>query len=195
LFRKAGSYYFRKKIQPYLTLPGLVEMDETYLGSTKFNTSNKIGSVIRWIFGLFCRDTKITLMYYIKQKDQASCFNVCKKHIPAGNPIISDMHSIYCQLHSSTSNMTKHGWYHMWSNHSETMVHRKFLFVHSMNIECQWRVLKGKFSAINCAQKASTIQDWCNVFTMHRCILKSEHRYSFWLKMIRYYYQSSVEEL
>lgn len=41
VFRKAASYYYRKKIQPYLTLPGLVEMDETYLGNTKFNATNK----------------------------------------------------------------------------------------------------------------------------------------------------------
>ena len=37
LFKKAASYYFRKKVQPYLVLPGIVEMDETYLGGTKYN--------------------------------------------------------------------------------------------------------------------------------------------------------------
>jgi hypothetical protein len=69
IFRKAGSYYFRKKMQPFLVLPGVVEMDETYLGTTKFNCTKKMNTMVRWIFGLFCRSTKMSLLYYLKEKN------------------------------------------------------------------------------------------------------------------------------
>jgi len=71
VFRKAASYYYRKKIQPYLILPSVVEMDETYVGLTKFNCMDTFPQ-IRWIFGLHCRDTKIAVMYFIKDKTSDS---------------------------------------------------------------------------------------------------------------------------
>jgi hypothetical protein len=83
----------------------------------------------------------------------------------------------------------------MWSNHSETMVHVKFRFVHSLNIEREWLNLKRKFSTITWCQKASGIQDWCNVYTMHRSIIKNEYKYSFWLKMIKFYYHGMVNDI
>jgi hypothetical protein len=120
-------------------------MDETYLGSTKFNASLHQSVMIKWIFGLYCRTSKIAVMYYLKEKTQPHCLNVMKKHIMPGSSVISDMHSIYCNLHKSESNLTRYGWYHMWTNHSETMVHKKYEFIHSMNIEFSWGSLKRNF--------------------------------------------------
>lgn len=97
VYRKAASYYYRKKIQPYLTLPSIVEMDETYVGFSKFNCVENFPT-IRWIFGLHCRSTKLCVMYYIKEKNTENIFNICKKHILPGTTVISDMHSVYVNL-------------------------------------------------------------------------------------------------
>ena len=37
LFRLAASHYMRTRVQPYLRLPGPVEVDETYIGRRKFS--------------------------------------------------------------------------------------------------------------------------------------------------------------
>jgi len=77
VFRKAASHYFTKKIQPFLTLPGVVELDETYVGMTKFSMNDAFPN-IRWIFGLHCRSTKICLMYFIKDKNHDSIMKAIK---------------------------------------------------------------------------------------------------------------------
>jgi hypothetical protein len=72
-------------------------MDETYLGSSKYNCMDAVPTM-RWIFGLHDRDTKIVVMYYIKEKSKDNILNICKKHIATGTPVISDMHSVYVNL-------------------------------------------------------------------------------------------------
>ena len=92
----------------------------------------------------------------------------------------------------SKSNLTRYAIYHMWTNHAETMVHYKFRFLHTLNIEREWLHLKTKFALIKHARTPQAIQDWCNVFSMHKSVLKPEGRYDFWLQMIKYYYWDSV---
>ena len=112
-------------------------MDETYLGSTKFSVTDSFPS-IRWVYGLFDRKTKLSAMYYLKEKCHKNVAEIIKKHCKVGSTLISDMHSIYTDFGSNTSKLTKYGYYHMWCNHSETMVHYKFRFLHSLNIESEW---------------------------------------------------------
>ena len=64
LFRRASSHYFEKQIQPYLVFDDVIEMDETYLGLTKFSVTDTFPRV-RWVYGLFCRKSKLTVMYYL----------------------------------------------------------------------------------------------------------------------------------
>jgi len=80
----------------------------------------------------------------------------------------------------------------MWTNHSETMVHYKFRFIHTLNIEREWLHLKRKFALITHAHTDKAIQDWCNVYTMHKSIINPLCRYDFWLKMLKYYYWDNV---
>ena len=37
LFRRAASHYMAKYIQPYLKFPSIMEVDETFIGSTRFS--------------------------------------------------------------------------------------------------------------------------------------------------------------
>jgi len=64
IFRKACSYYIRTKYLPGLILPGPVEVDETKVSRQKIYWNAKKPRQ-RWVFGLYCRSTKIILLYYI----------------------------------------------------------------------------------------------------------------------------------
>ena len=56
---------------------------------------------MRWIFGMHDRKTKISLMYYLKEKSKDNIMNVCKKHIATGASVVSDMHSFYVTIGSN----------------------------------------------------------------------------------------------
>ena len=53
VFREAASNYVATRMHPYLKLPGIVEMDETYIGKKKFFRNDHYPH-IRWIFGMHC---------------------------------------------------------------------------------------------------------------------------------------------
>ena len=133
-------------------------------------------------------------MYYLKNKNHESIVPLMKRHLHSGGVLFSDMHSMYVHMHNAKSKLSPYGIYHMWTNHAETMVHYKYRFIHTLNIEREWLHLKRKFSMINFAHNAKAIQDWCNIYTIHKGILKPEFRYDFWLKMIRYYYFDMLQQ-
>jgi hypothetical protein len=54
LFRRAGSHYMAKFIQPYLKFPSIMEVDETFIGATRYSMLNPFPQV-RWVFGMHCR--------------------------------------------------------------------------------------------------------------------------------------------
>lgn len=187
LIRRASSHYFQKMIQPYLVFDEVIEMDETYIGTTRFSVVDSFPTM-RWIYGLFERRTKLTVMYYLKEKSHDRIIEVIKRHCKLGSTLMSDMHSLYVNFQQSQSKLCQHGYYHMWCNHSETMVHYKFRFLHSLNIEQEWLQLKKKFSTISHAQKEESLQDWCNLFFIHRCLLKRVHKVHFILRMLKIFY-------
>jgi hypothetical protein len=80
LFRIAASHYMKKKILPYLKLPGIVEMDETYIGRRKFAYKDPFPR-IRWVFGMHCRLTRLSVMYFIKDKVHATVAPLIKAHL------------------------------------------------------------------------------------------------------------------
>ena len=112
-------------------------MDETYVGSTKFSVVDSFPAV-RWVYGLFERQSKLTVMYYTPQKVHTVIAEIIKKHCKQGATLMSDMHSLYVDWGTNWSKLAKYGYYHVWANHSETMVHYKFRFIHSLNIEQEW---------------------------------------------------------
>ena len=97
LFRKVASHYIEKKVLPYLVLPGPIEMDETKTSHRKYKiTGGTI--VVRWVFGMYCRSTKLGVLYAIKDKCHETLTDCMKKHIPRGGIIFSDSHMAYCNL-------------------------------------------------------------------------------------------------
>lgn len=147
LIRRSSSHYFEEMIKPYLVLSDVTEMDETYVGLTKFSVTDNFPA-IRWIYGLFERKTKLSILYYLKQKTHENVVKIIKRHCKLGSTLMSDMHSLYTTFGSNTSKLTQYGYYHMWANHSETMVHYKFRFLHSLNMESEWLQLKKRFATI-----------------------------------------------
>jgi hypothetical protein len=53
---------------------------------------------IRWMFGMFCRKTKIMVVYVIKDKSASIILPLMKKHIAQGSTIFSDTHASYVNL-------------------------------------------------------------------------------------------------
>ena len=134
LFRDASSHFVQTKVHPYLTLRGGVEIDESKVSSRKFASAGGTVSV-RWIFGMVCRKTKISIIYSIRDKKIENLVPLLKKHIKPGTHIFTDSHMSYCSSTLGTSKLSKYGWYHYWTNHSIRMVHEKLPFCHSMRME------------------------------------------------------------
>jgi hypothetical protein len=141
LFRKAHSHYVATKVLPYLTLGGLVEIDESKVNHKKWQTqATKL--TIRWMFGIFCRQTKLQVIYCIKDKSMVNIVAIMKKHVRNGSVILSDAYKSYCDLNTGTSKLTQFGFYHLWTNHTYRMVHEKFPFNNTLNVERGWQDIK-----------------------------------------------------
>ena len=69
-------------------------MDETYIGTTRFSVTDTFPTM-RWIYGLFERRSKLTVMYYLKEKTHEKIMQVIKRHCKVGSCLMSDMHSLY----------------------------------------------------------------------------------------------------
>ena len=54
LIRKCYGLYMRKRILPYIKLPGPVEIDETLISRKRWNPLGNMPK-LKWAFGLFCR--------------------------------------------------------------------------------------------------------------------------------------------
>ena len=141
IFRKAQAHYASKKVLPYLVLTGPVEIDESKVNHRKFHCLGN-NLIIRWMFGMYCRRTKIMIVYCIKDKSIQAMIPVMKKHIMQGGTILSDSHMSYCNLHTGVSKLAEYGFFHMWTNHSFRMVHEKFPFNNTLNVERGWSDIK-----------------------------------------------------
>lgn len=126
IFRKAASNYFESMVMPYLKLPGPVEIDETKVGQKKFEYMAKYSNYVRWVFGLFCRTTRIPILYYIPDKKHTTLSALVRKHVDNGTILMSDCHSSYLTLSNLHSKMTQYGYFHYWINHSLRYVHEKY---------------------------------------------------------------------
>jgi hypothetical protein len=74
-----------------------MEVDETFLGATQFNMLAKF-PILRCVFGMHCRQTKIAVMYYLKDKTHKGIMPLIKRHIHNGGILFSDMHSMYTNM-------------------------------------------------------------------------------------------------
>ena len=80
MFRHSLAHYWVKHIKKKLKLPGVVEIDETMASAKKYSVGIKF-PVQRWVFGMFCRDTQIPVMYFIKNRNHWNIYPLLKKHI------------------------------------------------------------------------------------------------------------------
>jgi hypothetical protein len=105
LFRKAHSFWVAKYVLPYLVLTGPIEIDESKVNHKKYHCQGNM-TMIRWMFGMFCRRTKIQVIYSIKEKSMANIFPLMKQHCEQGTMVFSDSHMGYCNLNNGTSRLT-----------------------------------------------------------------------------------------
>jgi O-methyltransferase involved in polyketide biosynthesis len=84
---------------------------------------------------LICRKTKISVMYYVKNRKQHTLFELIKQHCQCGSVLFSDAASVYTGGYGRNSYLSQYGYYHYWINHTEQYVHDKFSFVTTGSIE------------------------------------------------------------
>jgi transposase-like protein len=112
---------------------------------------------IRWMFGIYCRKTKIQVVYSLKDKKMSNILPIMKAHIAPGSMVFSDSHMGYCNMNSGTSRLSEFGFFHMWTNHSFRMVHEKFPFNSTLNVERGWSDIKKNCYSIKRALNYSVI--------------------------------------
>lgn len=134
MFRHSLAHYWVKHVKSRLILPGVVEIDETMASAKKYSVGIKFPTQ-RWVFGMFCRDTQIPIMYFIKNRNHWNIYPLLKKHISPGGVVVSDEHATYVCLQSAKSRLALFGWYHFWVVHSSRYSHEKFPFLYTSNVE------------------------------------------------------------
>ena len=96
IFRNALAHYFRTRVKPYLKLGnnGVIEIDETKASNVR-GFAGIYHPVYRWLLGLFCRSTKLIVIYYIKNRRKNHLYPLMKKHLFPGSTLITDEHKSY----------------------------------------------------------------------------------------------------
>lgn len=142
---------------------------------------------VRWMFGLLCRHTNLAIIYSIGNKRMETLSEILKAHVDPGQMIFSDSHMSYVKG-GNASHLAKHGWYHFWTNHSIRMIHEKFPFNHTLNIEHTWSQIKRHCYNIKTCHRTEVIQEWCDVFLVKKKLCKKERLHEFVLRCIHDYY-------
>ena len=55
-------------------------------------------------------------------------------------------------------------------------------------MENDWLCFKHDHSGVNMCMNHNQIQDYCNLFTIYKCVCKKNLRAEFWLQMMNYFY-------
>jgi hypothetical protein len=72
----------------------MIEIDETKASNVR-GFAGLYHPVYRWLFGLFCRTTKMIIIYFVKNRRKKHLYPVIKKHIDPGTCIVTDEHKSY----------------------------------------------------------------------------------------------------
>jgi hypothetical protein len=184
MFRIALSHYAQKMVLPYLILPGPCEIDESKVIHRNFQCGRGYYANQRWMFGIYCRKTRMQVIYSIKEKIMPTLTAIMKKHIPPGVMVFSDQHMSYCNMQQGISKLSSLGFFHMWTNHSYRMVHEKFPFNHSLNVERGWHDIKKSCCAMRKTQEYEKIQEFCDMFLIKRRIVRRSCLYDFTLRCL-----------
>lgn len=169
IFRKSCAKYFQKRIEPYIILPGPVEIDEAQVGAKRFWLFPYQWPECRWMFGMVCRRTKIPVIYYIPNKKHTNLINFIKPHIAPGSIMLSDEHASYVATSNGLwSKLAFYGFYHYWINHSRFYVHEKFNFVHTSLIENTWNDIRHVHNALKMQMDGIKIQEYCDSYSIRK---------------------------
>jgi hypothetical protein len=89
LIRKICSYYYQKRIKPFLKYYNIAEIDETKVGT---EIAKKVGNAdqFRWVFGMICRRTKLSSLYFVKNRKIERLHELIKAHCMPGAAVFSD---------------------------------------------------------------------------------------------------------
>ena len=80
------------------------EMDETKVGTEVVKAVGK-GDTFRWVFGITCRRTRLSSLYYVKNRNMNTLHKIIKEHCLPGSIIFSDSASTYCVQHGARSHL------------------------------------------------------------------------------------------
>ena len=141
-----------------------------------------------------CRRTKLSIIYSIMDKNKQTLIKLLKRHCPPGSIVFSDSHMSYCNLNTGISKLSQYGWYHMWTNHAIRMVHEKFPFNHTLNVERSWASIKRVCYKIRFAKKYEKIQQYCDEFMMRKTVIRKSRLHDFMMRVCHDYYVDKLVE-
>jgi hypothetical protein len=70
------------------------------------------------MFGMYCWETKIPILYYIKKRSIQILHPLLKGHLEPGSIVYSDEHASYMCTMNMRSRLSYLGYYHFFINHS-----------------------------------------------------------------------------
>ena len=91
---------------------------------------------------------------------------ILQRHTEEGSTIISDMFSVYVNPRSGESYLNSLGYDHHYVNHSENYVDPVNNWIHTNNIEGNWRRLKHSISHIKKPVKDDHVDGYLSSFMM-----------------------------
>ena len=90
---------------PYLKMPGPVEIDETRLGRQKLSKCTVFARKINRVFVMYCRNSQITVLYYIPDRKHPTLTKIIRKHMTTSGTILSDTMTSYVRPRTETSRL------------------------------------------------------------------------------------------
>lgn len=193
IFRNSLAYYFRTRVKPYIQIgyDSIVEIDESKASNVR-GFAGIYHPQYKWLFGLFCRRTKIIIIYYIKNWRKQQLYPYLKKHLRPGSFVITDEHKSYVNQAASRSHLTELGYFHFWVNHaSYRYCHEDFPFVYTNGIERTWGLFKRVCKGLGHHSSPIILERYGDSFSS-RQLINPKYLYLFTLKCLRRYYGETV---
>lgn len=100
------------------------------------------------MFGIYHRDSGLSILKDVKLRTKEILHPIIKNYIKSGSIIFSDNFATYCTP-TGNSHLEYMGYHHMWTNHTESLVHERLPFLHSLNIEYTWKRIKEQYPYIH----------------------------------------------
>lgn len=149
--------YYQKRIRPYFKFVNLTEIDETKFGAEIYKTQGHCDE-FKWIFGMYCRKTKISIMDYVVNRKAHNLLSLVKQFVQTGSIVFSDDASMYTERRGVNSHLCQMGLFHFWINHSKEYTNPKFPFITTSGIERTWGTLKRRSPRLHGTGRGNPVQ-------------------------------------